>query len=236
MAEELLAGLDPFDLLDAEVARLDKHLGSLSGEGWDRPSECAGWSVRDVLAHLAGAERYNHACLDGTLPEFRRELAAIGVESLDVFNDRSVREGRDRPVEAVLAEWRDGNARTRRDLRARGADGTLDTLSGPYPVPLQAFHLASGLATHADDVHVPVDGAEEPARTHWRSRFGRFVLRERDTPVLVWESEPDGRIHVELDGRSAQLAPAEFVSATVGRLDDQHPLDPMLRAAVRCLA
>ncbi len=35
---------------------------------------------------------------------------------------------------------------------------------------------------------------------------------------------------------TAQLAPAEFVAATVGRLDGDQRLDPLLRAAVRCLA
>lgn len=233
---ELLAGLDPFDILDAEADRLDAHFGALPAGGWDQPSACAGWSVRDVLAHLAGEERYNHACLDGDLPGFRRELAEAGVAGMSGFNDWCVRQRRDRPVGEVLAEWREASGRTRRGLRERGADATLDTLAGPYPVGLQAFHYASEYATHADDVGAPVSGEEEPSRTHWRSRFGRFVLRERDTPVYVKESEPDGRIHVELDGVTALLAPAEFVAATVGRLDGDHPLDPLLRAAVRCLA
>lgn len=234
--DEHLAGLDPLDLLDAEAARLDGYLGSLSGDAWARPSECAGWSVRDVLAHLAGNERYHRACLDGEVAAFRRELAEAGLDNRDAFNDREVRDRRGRPVAAVLAEWRDGNGHTRSLLRGRDPGGTVATLTGPYPVPLYAFHLASGLATHADDVHVPVAGADEPGRTHWRSRYGRFVLRERDAPVLVWESEPDGRIHVELDGHVEQLAPGEFVAATVGRLDPGHPMDPLLRAAVRCLA
>jgi uncharacterized protein (TIGR03083 family) len=233
--QELLAGLDPFDILDAEAARLDAHFGALPPDGWDRPSNCAGWSVRDVLGHLAGEERYNHACLDGDLAGFRRELAEAGVDS-GGFNEWCVRQRRDRPVEVVLAEWREASARTRRDMRARGADATVVTMAGPYPVGLQTFHYASEYATHADDVAAPVSGEEEPSRTHWRQRFARFVLRERDAPVYVRESEPDGRIHVELDGVTAELAPAEFVAATVGRLDAEHPLDPLLREALRCLA
>jgi uncharacterized protein (TIGR03083 family) len=233
--EQLLAGLDPFDILDAEAARLDAHFGALPPDGWDRPSGCAGWSVRDVLAHLAGEERYNHACLDGDLDGFRRELVDAGAEP-GSFNEWCVRQRRGRPVGEVLDEWREASARTRRDMRARGAEATLETMAGPYPVGLQAFHYASEYATHADDVDAPVSGEEEPSRTHWRQRFGRFVLRERDTPVYVHESEPDGRIHVELDGVTAELSPAEFVSATVGRLDPQHPLEPLLREALRCLA
>jgi len=48
-----LAGLDPFALLDNEAGRLDAFLSGLGQSGWKRPSRCAGWTVRDVLGHLA---------------------------------------------------------------------------------------------------------------------------------------------------------------------------------------
>jgi Mycothiol maleylpyruvate isomerase N-terminal domain len=48
------AGVDPFDALDAEAARLERFFAVLSAEDptWSRPSRSAGWSVWDVLAHL----------------------------------------------------------------------------------------------------------------------------------------------------------------------------------------
>jgi Mycothiol maleylpyruvate isomerase N-terminal domain len=62
-----LAGLDPFALLDTEAGRLDAFLSGLGESGWTRPSRCAGWAVRDVAGHLAAAEDYHRACLDGTV-------------------------------------------------------------------------------------------------------------------------------------------------------------------------
>ena len=47
-----LQGLDPYELMEAEAARLDRFFSGLDDATWSRPSRCAGWSVRDVLAHL----------------------------------------------------------------------------------------------------------------------------------------------------------------------------------------
>ncbi|MGK5554108.1 maleylpyruvate isomerase family mycothiol-dependent enzyme [Actinomadura kijaniata] len=225
---------NPFDVFDREAARLDAYFAGLDGDAWDRPSRCAGWSVRDVLAHLAGEELYNHACLDDDLDGLFARLEKEGVDGLDAFNDWCVRTRRDRPVGEVLAEWRDANADTRRRMRGRGADATLSTMSGPYPVGLQTWHYAAEYATHADDVAAPVDPAERDTRTAWRAEFGRFALGERNSPVRV-ERVPGG-YRVTLDDRSAELPAAEFVDATTGRLPDDHPLDRGLRSALVCLA
>src|SRR5690606_37149750 len=100
-----LADLDPFDLYDTEAVRLADYFASLDQAAWQRPSRCAGWSVRDVLAHLAGQEAYNHACLDGTVPELFERLRREGVgDNLDQMNEWMVRQRRDRPVAEVLTD------------------------------------------------------------------------------------------------------------------------------------
>jgi hypothetical protein len=99
---------------------------------------------------------------------------------------------------------------------------------------LQAFHLSSEYATHADDIGVPVRSYEEPARTGWRARVGMFALGERKSPVEV---EPlNGRFRVTAGNASAELSAADFVTATVDRLPPDHPLDPALRDALASLA
>lgn len=233
MASMGLDDLDPFAIFDAEAERLDRFFTGLPDEAWLRPSRCEGWAVRDVLAHLAGQETYNHACLDDDLEGLSARMRSEGAASLDEFNDWTVRTRRDRPVAAVLSEWRAENGDTRRRLRALGRNATLPTMSGPYPVGLQVFHYASEYATHADDVGVPDD--DTPSRVRWRARVGRFALMERAAPVAV-EQDGDGDYAVNTAGAQATLTPGEFVAATVGRLPDGHPLDPRLREALRCLA
>ncbi|MPZ27351.1 MAG: maleylpyruvate isomerase family mycothiol-dependent enzyme [Micromonosporaceae bacterium] len=226
---------DPFDLFDVEARRLDRFFGSRDEAGWRRPSRCAGWAVRDVLAHLAGEEAYNHACLDGTVEELFARLERAGAPGgLAGFNEWCVQQRRDLPVVEVLEEWREANQLTRRRMRERGRDAVLATAAGPYPVGLQTFHYSSELATHADDVSAPVAPAEEPGRTGWRARVGRFVLAEQGRPVRV---VPAGAaFEVRADGVSAVLPAPEFVAATVARLPDDHPLDHRLRTALACLA
>ncbi|MGV9772081.1 maleylpyruvate isomerase family mycothiol-dependent enzyme [Streptosporangium sp. NPDC003464] len=230
-----LAGLDPFDIFDTEAARLDRHFSRLDDEGWERPSRCAGWSVRDVLGHLAGEELYNHACLDGDVQGFTAMLGREGVTGgFNGFNDWCVRRSRGMPVEEVLEEWRRANGETRGRMRALGRDAELQTLAGPYPVGLQTFHYDSEYATHADDVGAPVPDDEAGERARWRAEVAAAVLAEQGSQAQVELTAE--RIWVHAAGATAQLSAPEFVEATVGRLPDGHPLDRRLRAALRCLA
>ena len=234
MAEDLLREFDPFDIFDTEAARLDRYFSGLDEAGWQRPSRCDGWSVRDVLGHLAGEELYNHACLEGTVQDLLARLAAEGITGFNDFNEWSVRQRRNVPVEEVLEEWRTKNGETRRRMRERGRDGTLETMAGPYPVGLQTFHYDSEYATHADDVGAPVSEAEMDDRTLWRVAVGRFVLAEQEAKVQVEQTAE--QIWVAVDGVSASLSYPEFVEATVGRLPESHQVDPRIVSALRCLA
>jgi uncharacterized protein (TIGR03083 family) len=231
-----LSGYDSFAIFDAEAARLDLFFGSLEGDAWMRPSRCAGWSVRDVLAHLAGEEAYNHACLNSDLDGFfawlRGELVAE--EGFGEFNDWCVRVRLRKPVSEVLAEWRAANGQTRRRMRMLGQAGMLQTSAGPYPAGLQALHYSSELATHADDVGVPVSPGEEQARTRWRAAFGAFALREQDRPVMV--ERADGTVRISYQGQDAELSEGDFVEATVCRLASDAQVPVPLLAMLCCLA
>ena len=73
-----LAGLNPFGIFDVEAARLDHFFAGWTRRAGTGRRRCAGWSVQDVLAHLAGEELYNHACLNGDLDGFRAMVRAAG--------------------------------------------------------------------------------------------------------------------------------------------------------------
>jgi uncharacterized protein (TIGR03083 family) len=222
-----LAGIDPFDLLDREAARLDSHLATLSGADWTRPSRCAGWSTREVLAHLASSEDYNRACLDGTVRAFLEDLGARGATDLDSANALGVAELADLGPQEVLARWREANASNRVRLRERG-DGLVDTTVGDYPCRWQAFHLASELATHADDISVPVTSDERDERGRWRARFSRFALVEAKPDVTV--SVEGGRTGVSGKGVEVVVDDDDLVEGVAGRLDDGSALPAPARA------
>jgi uncharacterized protein (TIGR03083 family) len=228
-----LIGLDPYDLLDGEARRLARFFSSLPEEGWKEPTRCEGWSVRDMLAHLASNEHYHHACLDDTLDEFLTRGLEAGATDLAGFNEWGIRAYDDRSPDEILAEWTADNAETVRRMRERDG-GTMTTMVPDYPVRLQAFHTATELATHADDAGVPPTPGEAAARTDWRARFNRFAVAEveRDVEILP----VDGRNRVKRGNVEAELTDAELVDAVAGRLPADHPLPAELRATLSLAA
>ena len=217
-----LAGLDPFDLLDREAARIEDHLAVLPEAEWSRQSRCALWSVRDVLAHLTDAENYHRACLDGRVSEFIAEMEAQGGHDIASANAVAIAALAGRTPQDLLSEWSDSNAETRRRFRERG-DGRIDTSVGDYPCRWQAFHVAGELAIHADDMFVPVSSAESAERLAWRARFSRFALAEDKPRVTIVVEE--GRTRVRGDGIEVVVDDNEFVEGVAGRLTET-ALDP----------
>src|SRR5687768_7011018 len=116
-----VAGLDPFELYDTESERVAKFFETTDETVWARDTRCAGWRVREILAHLAAVETYHLACLDDTIQELFEEATKAGVTELNSFNDWAVERRGDRPRDEVLQEWRTKNGEVRRQMRERGA-------------------------------------------------------------------------------------------------------------------
>jgi uncharacterized protein (TIGR03083 family) len=109
------AGEPVVAVLDEEWAAIDTLGRDLADPEWDLPSECPGWSVRDVLAHLIGTEQTLLG--DGPPPP----LAAVPPHvrnELGARNEAWVETRRSLPGRAVLEEFRDVTARRLADLRS----------------------------------------------------------------------------------------------------------------------
>ena len=216
---------NPFPAYDAEIRRLRRYLRGLLIAGWQAPSHCRGWSVKDVVAHLATDELYNQACLDHTM----HQLDYSG--GLNAFNQRGVRSRRHLSPAAVLAEWETRQTNVRRRWGRLGMDAKIDTSVGPYPLRLQVWHLAREYAIHADDIEAPVAARARPARWRWRIQFGIWAARE--------EGEPEdarleiGTVRLRVRGRIRHLDPDTFIAYMTNR--PQQLTDPEQRALVRRL-
>lgn len=226
-----LDGLDPFDLLDDESRRVERHFSAL--EDWGALTRCDGWTARDMLSHLAGVEVYNRACLDDAVARLFAELAEHGVSDPHAFNAWFVQLFNARPVDEVLGEWRAANAAFRAEMRAHGAGASVATSIGHYPVPLQALHLAMEYATHADDLGAQVDPGERPRRVEWRARFARFAIAEQARSVAIRAS--GGMNWVRAGGESVVLSDEELVEASQGRLRPDEALGATLRVVLNYL-
>src|SRR5512133_1354904 len=94
--------MEIFDDLVAEQDRLEVILFGLDEARWQAPSAAAGWTVADVVLHLAQTEEMVVATAAG---EETRSRWAGDAETLDEAMDRRVRAERG-PGAVVFARWR----------------------------------------------------------------------------------------------------------------------------------
>ena len=83
----------------AEFTWLADALDGLAEVAWDTPSLCAGWRVREVVAHMTMAVRY-------TPPEFHAELEACKGD-FTLLSTRVAARDAALPTTALLANLRD---------------------------------------------------------------------------------------------------------------------------------
>ena len=84
----------------AEFASLADLLAVASDAQWDTPSLCAGWRVREVVAHMTMAARYSEE-------EFMTELRRCEFDFTRLSNDVATRDAR-LPVNDLIANLRSG--------------------------------------------------------------------------------------------------------------------------------
>ena len=131
-----------FDDLEAEEDRLQGILGGLDEAQWASPSGAAGWTVADVVLHLAQSEEAALASATGAVRAFRRAPGA----TLDEVMDQRVRAERASPAQ-VFRRWR--NARAAALAAMRAADPQLPLPWAEARAPLKPATLATTrLAEH----------------------------------------------------------------------------------------
>lgn len=147
-------GIEVYDDLEAEQDRLDEVLATLGPGDWARPSAAAGWSVSDVVLHLAQTEELVVASVKGDPAPFARRAGQSG--SVDVFAARWVEEERSTPPDAVYQRWRAARHAALDALRRCPPGTRLPWATSPLsPATLATTRLAEHWA-HALDINGPL--------------------------------------------------------------------------------
>ena len=230
--EPELADLDPFVLMSAEAARIDRFYAGLTDAEWRAPTRCVGWNRRDLLAHLASTEDYTAAGLAG---EVRALLGRAGVGGIDEFNNWGIGHRAHLSNVDLLREWRSLVDENDAALRERGPRASMDTSVGPYPVGRQAFYLACERAIHADDAGVPAGPVEAENRLDWRLRFARAALTETRNGRVGVVADRGAQV-VRLGEDEVRLPDDQFVEAVSGRLAPEADVPPRMRDALAVLS
>lgn len=134
-----------------ETARLEGILARLSAEQWLTESGASGWSVADVVLHLAQSEEAVVASAGGSGP--REAAAAAG--TVDDWAARLVAAER-AAAARVFARWRRARDAAVAALRAAGPQVTLEWVTGRMrPATLATTRLAEHWA-HGLDITGPL--------------------------------------------------------------------------------
>jgi uncharacterized protein (TIGR03084 family) len=138
--------------LTAELNQLEAILAALDSEGWATPSLADGWTVCDVVLHLAQTEEAAAATVAVPVSERTRATEGRGV---DDAAERMVTSERDVP-EAVFQRWRRASDAFLQGLRAADPDRLVQWVGGSLkPATLATTRLAEHWA-HGLDIAGPL--------------------------------------------------------------------------------
>lgn len=170
-------GRDEAQALAAQHGELARLLNSLPPEDWDRATRCEGWTVADVVLHLAQTDEMAVASLEGKMAGFIADRAAGGTAaSVDDGAALLVERERGLPPDRLLDRWRSGAALLDKMLRTENGHRRVTWVVGELSVrTLTATRLAEAWI-HSGDVADAVgatlttdDRLKHISRLAWRT-------------------------------------------------------------------
>lgn len=238
---------DVVEALADQQAELTAILDGLDDEDWRRPSRCEGWTVADVVLHLAQTNEMAIASVEDRMPEYLeavgRSLADTPPLNVDDGAARMVANERDRPLHDLQTRWR----RTVDEFLAalEGADShrRVTWVAGELSVRTLVTTRLAETWIHTGDVAdglgielQPTERLEHIARLAWRTlpyAFGR-AGRSLSGPVAFelrgpagneWRFTPDESplTTIRGDGVELCLVAARRVDASDTSLTGEGP-------------
>jgi uncharacterized protein (TIGR03084 family) len=214
-----------FDDLQAEQDRLQAILDGLDERQWVSPSGAAGWTVADVVLHLAQSEEAVLASTSGVSLGARPESDP----SVDELMEQLVRAQRAEPSQ-IFQRWREARLAALAALRAADPQLPLQWVEAPLkPATLATTRLAEHWA-HGLDITGPlgVDFPDTGRLRHvaWLAHrtlpYALSLAGQPLAPVRCEVTAPDG-------GDVWRFGPPDAESAITGAAGD------FCRVAVRRL-
>jgi len=217
-----------FDDLAAEQERLEGLLGGLDGAQWTSPSAATGWTIADVILHLAQSEESVVATTSGV--NIRTGAGSVRGGTVDELMAEWVRRERAAP-DVVFGRWQRARRAALDALRAADPDRPLAWVAAPIkPATLATTRLAEHWA-HGLDITGPL-GLEFPDTE--RLRHVAWLAHRTLPYAMTLAGEQPAQVRCELtapDGASVwEFGPSEAESAITGTAGD------FCRVAARRLA
>ena len=211
--------------LGDEHAELASLLTGLEAPAWDLPSRCEGWTVSDVVLHLAQTDELAVASISGRFGE-RVQALAGGDEpgsSVDDGAARLVARERGQPPDAVYLRWLTGTEELRKAIGGADLHQRVTWVAGPVSVQTLATTRLAETWIHSGDIAAavgielrPTNRLRHIARLAWRTLpyafssagqalTGPVAFRLASPGGDVWEFVPDEPALTTITGPAADL-------------------------------
>jgi len=212
------------DALRAQHRDLSGILESLPPHGWQRPTRCDGWTVADVVLHLAQTDEMAMASLEGRVEGFLRDRVSDGsATTVDAGAAAMVERERATGPEAIRQRWATAASKLDEMLAGRDPHDRVVWVAGELSVRTLATTRLAEAWIHTGDVAgavgAPVvmdDRLRHIARLAWRTLPYAFARdgRRLAGPVAFflqspsgdeWAFEPDGEPATTVRGAAVDL-------------------------------
>jgi len=195
-----------FDDLEAELDSLDQILGGLDQAAWTAPSAAAGWSVADVVLHLAQTEESVTETIAAGPAGARPPVGAVADgsspadgSSVDAAMDAWVRRERAEPG-LVYARWRSARKASVAALRRADPDVAVTWVAAPLrPAALATTRLSEHWAHSLDitePLGIPLPDTDRLRHVAWLAHrtlpYAFATAGERAPAVRCELTAPDG--------------------------------------------
>ena len=216
------------EIVAALVEQQSELLGLLAGldeAGWQRPSRCEGWTVADVVLHVAQTNEMAVASADGRFADYLTEVGReVGpATSVDDGAALMVAAQRGGPGAAVGARYKASADQLRDLLAASDPHVRVEWVAGQLSARTLATTRLAETWIHTGDVAealdvelVPAPRLRHIARLAWRTipyaftRTGRklhgpVAFRLRGPSGEAWDFEPDEEPLTTIRGDGVEL-------------------------------
>lgn len=178
-------------------------LDPLTNDAWSRPSRCPGWTVSDVVLHLAQTDEMALASLTGTFAVAVEQMASgfTGASSVDAGADAMVASQRGASSSEVRERWRLGSFSLLRTLAETDPSARVPWVMGDMAARSLATTRLAECWIHTGDVLdalgrpiVASDRMRHIVRLAWRTLPYAFAGagRELTGPVELLLTGPAG--------------------------------------------
>ena len=183
---------------EEEYRRLDHLLAGLDADDWRRPTDCADWDVRQVVAHLVGAAEFTASVRELLRQTWSGRRLRAGGPLVDGINAAQVRERAYTPPDRLL-----------RDLAVAGTRGVRRRER--LPAFLRAVPLPFGPPVGTKQLGYLMDRIY--TRDAWMHRID--IARATDRPLHL-TADHDGRLVADIVAEWASAHHQPFQLALTG--------------------